>query len=201
MVTVYYMTDEAPKELYFLLEEERLAGLNKNPRSDKDSIAGAGLLLAYAAAIRGIKSPLKIIRNQSPAAKPRLKNNAFEFSLSHTLGLSLCAVSDKPVGADAELIRPVQPELCKHFNIPCKTDEAGIAGWTALESVYKLFGGKYKMTEITLKESAGGFIGNEGCAVSVVRIDSHILAVAGAEPVNFIKISAQGLKGMFDRNP
>ncbi len=34
-----------------------------------------------------------------------------QFSLSHSGGLALCALSDRPVGADLELVRPRSPRL------------------------------------------------------------------------------------------
>ena len=36
------------------------------------------------------------------------------FSVSHSRGLSLCALSDSPVGADVELVRPRKPGLPRY---------------------------------------------------------------------------------------
>jgi len=190
------MADIPPQSLYELLEKERRERIEKTARSE-EGIAGAGLLLAYAAAKAEIRPPLNIIRDP----KPRLEGQRsgiggkFEFSLSHTKGLSLCATSLFPVGTDAELIRPVAPKLYKRLNIPFSNDNEGFFRyWTAFESVYKLFGGKYGLFDIALKEREGGFTGPEGCTVKTIREGEHIISVAGALPITFTKISATELE-------
>lgn len=42
----------------------------------------------------------------APGGKPRLLHGAFHFSLSHTDGGALCALSDAPIGADLEAYPP-----------------------------------------------------------------------------------------------
>ena len=39
------------------------------------------------------------------------------FSLSHTRGAVLLALSDRPVGADVELVRPAPPRLARRFGL------------------------------------------------------------------------------------
>ena len=69
------------------------------------------------------------------------------FSLSHTKGLTICAVSDSEVGIDAEKLRPVRngERIVKRFLGKCEknlTDEAMLCIWTQFESKIKFFGEK-----------------------------------------------------------
>ncbi len=69
------------------------------------------------------------------------------FSLSHTNGLTVCAVSDCEVGIDVEKIRPVKngERVIKRFLGKCEkelTDEAMLCMWTQFESRVKYFGEK-----------------------------------------------------------
>ena len=49
---------------------------------------------------------------RSPRGKPLFAGRRDRwFSLSHSGGLALCALSDSPVGADIELVRPRRPNL------------------------------------------------------------------------------------------
>ena len=77
---------------------------------------------------------------------------AFHLSLSHTDGLVCVAVSDDPIGVDAELVRAVRPELdgriltdmerefLKH--LPAKDQEGyRLTSWVKKESIFKKDGG------------------------------------------------------------
>ena len=49
---------------------------------------------------------------RSPRGKPLFAGRRDRwFSLSHSGGLALCALSDRPVGVDVELVRPRRPNL------------------------------------------------------------------------------------------
>ena len=51
----------------------------------------------------------------SEKGKPYCLNAGCEFSVSHTKGMIVCAVSPVPVGADAELIKPPPEKVAKYF--------------------------------------------------------------------------------------
>ena len=97
-------------------------------------------LLAYAVRDTwGWQSPLPVER--SPRGKPLFAGLSGRwFSLSHSGGLALCALSDSPVGVDVELVRPRRPRL------PAYTlSEAELAAFDgSWEDFYRLW---------TLKES------------------------------------------------
>lgn len=80
------------------------------------------------------------------------------FSLSHTQGLTLCAVSDSPIGVDAEKIRKIKNKekiLLRFTNTDAKgiDDTEFLEKWTAFESRVKFFGEKIADCPLTLTKS------------------------------------------------
>ena len=58
--------------------------------------------------------------SRTPAGKPFFPDHPhLHFNLSHTKGWSLCALSDKPVGVDIEVIQPRNERLFRY----CLTEE------------------------------------------------------------------------------
>lgn len=73
--------------------------------------------------------------------------DGIEFSLSHTSGMTVCAVSEIPVGADCELVRNINNKkriLAKFLDDNEKdvSDKEFFSKWTAFESRVKYFGEK-----------------------------------------------------------
>ncbi len=105
-----------PEEAERLLpawRRERLAPL-KNPSARRESLA-AGLLWRYAMKKRGLSPEAEVIR--LPAGKPVLAaSDAAWFSLSHSGRYVLCAVSDRPVGADVQEPRRVSASVERFFH-------------------------------------------------------------------------------------
>ena len=80
----------------------------------------------------------------------------FCFSLSHSHGLLCVAVSDSPIGVDAELVRPIKDGLGEriltdselHYKSALSPDDANIyllECWVKKESIFKREGGKALM--------------------------------------------------------
>ena len=119
------------------------ARANYPGRSGKPGSAFAVSLLAYAVReVRGIALPeLSADENGKPyfPEKPEL-----HFSYAHTRDFVLCALSDAPVGADVERVRPVSERLAKAPFIKGVARSAGgldfFEAWTLMESVIKLDG-------------------------------------------------------------
>ncbi len=105
-----------PEEAERLLpawRRERLAPL-KNPSARRESLA-AGLLWRYAMEKRGLPPEAEVVR--LPAGKPVLTGvGAPWFSLSHSGRYVLCAVSDRPVGADVQEPRKVSASVERFFH-------------------------------------------------------------------------------------
>jgi 4'-phosphopantetheinyl transferase len=105
------------------------------------------LLRAAAGQVWGLDAP-EIVR--LPGGKPVFaRYPGCHFSLSHSGPLALCALSDRPVGADLELLRPRSPKLPAYalrgerydrFLAQGGSWEAFYALWTETESILKYTG-------------------------------------------------------------
>ena len=109
--------------------------------------------------------------------KPFFLRSEVEFSLTHTKTMAFCALSDRPVGIDAETIRPVRPRVPERTMNPHELawmaasenrDEAFLRLWTAKEAWSKLTGrgldGRPK--EIVLDVGPGEEMGVAGHAAA-----------------------------------
>ncbi len=99
------------------------------------------------------------------------------FSLSHTDGFTVCAVSDRQVGIDTEKIRPVKSaeRIIKRFFGECEkslTDEAFLCMWTQFESRVKYFG-----EEITSCKNAK----EKNLHTETFLMDDYIVSVCSKE--------------------
>lgn len=73
------------------------------------------------------------------------------FSLSHTKTHVLAALSDSPVGADIETLRPVKKEFERLFSPEMLEDFGYFGAWTLREAVFKLVGeGRLRSMDIRL---------------------------------------------------
>ena len=126
--------------------KEKLARIS-NPRAYARSL-GAELLLAAALQDIGLSAaePLEISRGEG--GKPRIAGGP-EFSLSHSGEQVLCALSDEPVGADLQQLRPYNPALARRFFTGAEAawleeqrerDLAFSLLWSLKESYVKLLG-------------------------------------------------------------
>lgn len=81
-----------------------------------------------------------------PGGKPYWAESDWHFSLCHTRGLVLCALSDHPVGLDAERIRTVRPAVVSRVLAPAElraydgTEAMFLRFWTLKEAYAKYTG-------------------------------------------------------------
>ena len=75
---------------------------------------GAELLLAAALKDMGLSAAEPLEINRGEEGKPRISGGP-EFSLSHSGERVLCALSNEPVGADLQQLRPYNPALARRF--------------------------------------------------------------------------------------
>lgn len=90
---------------------EKLARIS-NPMAYARSLGAELLLMAALQELGGPMPPLEI--TCSEAGKPALQDGP-AFSLSHSGERVLCALSDEPVGADLQQLRPYNPALVRRF--------------------------------------------------------------------------------------
>ena len=93
--------------------------------------------------------------------KPMLSAPDLSFNISHSHGLAVCAFAPEPVGADAEIIRPVRENLARrvlssaeydHYANACSSsDEVFMRFWTLKEAYGKQTGTglSYPMNQIS----------------------------------------------------
>lgn len=85
-------------------------GVRGEPKREREL---AGRLLELAAAERWGLSPLPRLERQ-PRGKPQfLDLEGREFNLSHSSGIVLCALDERPVGVDVQTLREGKPALVR----------------------------------------------------------------------------------------
>lgn len=109
----------------------------------------ANVLLRYAAA-RVLRVPMRdVTTDRLASGQPTLPGTGLFCSVSHTDGLCVCAVSDAPVGIDAEKLRDAPMRVAERIFSPEERDAIASSDdprrvffeiWTARESVVKLTG-------------------------------------------------------------
>lgn len=117
-----------------------------------------------------------IIREQGK--KPYVSDENLFFSLSHTDGLTVCAVSSRPVGADAEKRRTVKNAdkiAARFFHKRLTDDDDFIAMWTEYESRIKYIGaGIGHFPESDSVETASFNIENFSVSICAEHIDAIV---------------------------
>ena len=128
----------------------------KHPAVRDQFVRGRGLLRVLLGGYLDT-APLAVPLGVNPDGKPVLTpagaNHRVEFNVSHTDGLALFAVADRPVGVDAERVRPMPTadDLVARFFTPTEAKQyqalpaerrpaAFFRGWTCKEAVLKGIG-------------------------------------------------------------
>jgi 4'-phosphopantetheinyl transferase len=116
---------------------------------DRQARLQGRLLLRQGLARLGLRGNLENW-SRSPSGKPRLPTGSAEFSISHTAGVTVCALSPgSPLGVDAEVLKPVDHAEFKAFFSPAEMRAIQAAPspwrellrlWTAKEAVLKAEG-------------------------------------------------------------
>lgn len=117
-----------------------------------------------------------IIREKN--RKPYVNEKKLYFSLSHTEGLTVCAVSDCEIGIDAEKIRKIKNKEKIFARFLKKEAEQNISDadflfdWTRFESIVKYNGG----TILNPKE-----LTNDKVNIIAVQMDGYIISVCSED--------------------
>ena len=106
---------------YALMDSEKQNRVDRFRFADDKKRTVAGEMLARkAVADRCGTLPENVNFSVSEYGKPYCTDVDVQFSISHCGDIVICAVSDKPVGADIEKIRPINLKTAKEF---CSDDE------------------------------------------------------------------------------
>ena len=113
------LSDEDFLNLYIKSDKERQkkADKLKQDSAKKLSIAAGELAKKSIAEVLNI-DPESIRFRTTKAGKPYAENLNIEFSISHSGNIAVCAISDKPVGIDIELIKDVSFNVAKRLFTP-----------------------------------------------------------------------------------
>ena len=81
----------------------------------REASLGAGLLWRYVMEHRGVdpEEPVRFLQAGKPVFAQR---EDVHFSLSHSGPYAMCAISDRPVGADIQQIKPVHLSIARRFH-------------------------------------------------------------------------------------
>ena len=129
-----------------IFEKRREDILDTKNRGVQIQSLGAGLLLMHALEEAGVRD-FSLFEN--PYGKPYLCSKEKYFSLSHTKGIAVCAVSDQEVGADTEEWMEAKMKIAERFFHPdeilwlkaqADINTAFTRLWTRKESYVKLIG-------------------------------------------------------------
>lgn len=135
---------------------------------------------------------------KTPNGKPCLSGAPHEISLSHTKTHLFLAVSDRPVGIDAEPLdreidyAPVLKKFSPQERELVKNRRDFLALWTAKESVVKLFGGTlaHDLKKIVCDTSENkALYGNIPVYLKRAVLAGHIVALAAKTPLSLTTVS------------
>ena len=139
---------------------------------DKRLSLGAGVLLGSVAAQTGAGNVLA-----GENDKPYFEDNSVQFNLSHSGHYAVCAVSDKPVGVDIEMVRDFREPLVRHVfdsgeqAFAQGSDERFTQLWTIKESVMKFFGQGVALSpkKISISFAPGVIVSTQGHDSEMLR--------------------------------
>ena len=187
-----------------MLSGYRLGRLEKTARPEARAQGlGAELLLIHAVRSVYPKAELPLKISAGEFGKPELRGIELEFSLSHSAGMVLCAISEKCVGADIQLRTAYNAALAGRFFT--KKEAAAIAQaadkdrmftqtWAVKESYLKLLGtGMHRPPSSFDAKCDNGCFSIDGvpeCSVSITERGNYTLAVSALtdEVPEFIEV-------------
>jgi len=154
----------------------------------KESIVGEYLL------IKGLKEyfdidykEIEIVKNDN--GKPFIKDKNIYFSISHSYGLIVCAISNKNIGIDVEKIKPISLKTIDMFasihekNYITKTykniEERFFTIYTLKEAYVKMYGFDLKMIkDCEFEINKNNFICiNENVNIKSIKYEDYIIGI------------------------
>ena len=174
------MGEQALADALALMDSERQRRVQELPNEDDRKRSAAGeLLLRQAAAARLNTTPAAVALRWDENGKPYVEGAPFHVSVSHSGPYVVCAVDEKPLGVDVEVIRGAEAKFMRRV---CSEEEMhyirfGDAGcyqrfwecWTAKEALFKLTGKGplLALSRLALPEGVAlDHIVQNGCAVT-----------------------------------
>lgn len=190
-----YISDLLPEEYdrYFSLmnkDKQQKVLAYKNKKDQMLTVAGEMLARRMISTCCNVASA-DISFEIGSYGKPNAKQLDVEFNISHSYEMVVCAISDNPVGIDAEKIRPIGTSILRRLctdidleyifgnntttnNIPSDFDEQQLHRfyevWTAKEAYFKCTGtGIKNLKSISMDELAKN--------IKMYQIEDYIITI------------------------
>lgn len=168
--------------------EKRARVLRMRKRKDVWTAVTAHRLLCYALIASTGSVPSAQDWGAGEHGKPYLTNfNGIHFNISHSGSMAMCAVSDSPVGADVEQIKPYSDAVAKRIMSDeerrfylCSPDKQTLFFqiWTLKESYLKYTGaGLTALKSVTVRPSENGVSANVPGRFSLIGLPGYQAAV------------------------
>ena len=157
---------------------ERIARLGSGAAKTA-SLLSALLVRMAVSEFTGIPAS-ELVFSVHDGGKPYCVGVPCEFSLSHTSGMIVCAVSDEPVGIDAELLRPAPMRVARRFTDAEReyisgSDERFFRVWTRKEAFGKMTGDGLSGGALGTDVLSPGF----SASARTFRFGDHIISACG----------------------
>lgn len=178
------------QQLYWLVSEERRQKADRIRREEqKRQSLAAGGLLEYLLKKNGINGPYHY--GATKWGRPFLRswddvNREREdifFSLSHTNALAVCAVSDRPVGVDAERIQANREKIVSRFFT--SSERKAMEADASKETFFRIWTQKEawaKLTDRPLLDVLGEEFPEDGRSWSMCR-EGYAFTVCSVQPI------------------
>lgn len=113
------MSEAEFQKLYFKSDENRKAKADRlRKRPAKRLSVAAGELVRNAVSKECGIAPGDLRFRVGKSGKPYIENVNLKFSISHSGSIAVCAISDKPVGIDIEMIRDANINVARKVFTP-----------------------------------------------------------------------------------
>jgi len=123
---------------------------------DKDKRLSLGVELLLRKALEDLgEDPDSLQPAHVANGKPMLKGTDIEFNLSHSEERVMCSVSDRPVGCDVEMVRPIDLDLARRYFYGSEYE--GIKAEDDPDRRYDLFYRYWTLKESFMKATGLGF--------------------------------------------
>ena len=158
---------------------ERIARM-KNDTAKTASLLSALLVRMAVSEFTGIPAS-ELIFSAHEGGKPYCVGTGCEFSLSHTSGMIVCAVSNEPVGIDTELLRRAPMRVARRFTDAEReyisgSDERFFRVWTRKEAFGKMKGDGLSGGTLGTDVLSPGF----SASARTFRFGDHIISACGS---------------------
>lgn len=123
-------TDDARLAAFAPAYWRRKAAAKRFAKDRAQELVVGGLLAEMVSEFRRERMSADLVIDADPGGKPCLRDFPdIHFSVSHTDGLVMCAIADRPVGCDVERIVPLEDEV--------REEIGSIEAWTKREARFK----------------------------------------------------------------